>query len=68
MATQVRKLRSVEQAKKVNPSSLLDPNFKYVSAAATDITQTWRRFGWTPIEKKEKFYAQTPEAPQSYKP
>ena len=35
---------------------LLNPNFKYVPAAATDITQTWRRFGWTPIENKEKHY------------
>ena len=40
----------------VKPKSLLDPTFKYVPAAATDITQTWRRFGWQPIEKKEKHY------------
>ena len=52
----------------VRPTNILDPNFHYVPAAATDITQTWRRFGWTPIEKKEKFYAQTPQTPQSYKP
>ena len=38
------------------PKSLLDPDFKYVPAAATDITQTWRRFGWKPIERKDKFY------------
>lgn len=35
---------------------LLNPEFKYVPAAATDITQTWRKFGWTPIERKEKHY------------
>ena len=35
---------------------ILDPNFKYVPAAATDVTQTWRKFGWTPIERKEKHY------------
>lgn len=49
----------------VRPTNILDPNFKYVPAAATDVTQTWRKFGWTPIERKEKHYAQTPEAPQS---
>jgi len=38
------------------PSGILDPNFKYVPAAATDVTQTWRKFGWTPIERKEKHY------------
>lgn len=40
----------------VRPTNLLDPNFKYVPAAATDVTQTWRKFGWTPIERKEKHY------------
>jgi hypothetical protein len=35
---------------------LLNPEFKYVPAAATDITQTWRKFGWQPIERKEKHY------------
>jgi hypothetical protein len=36
---------------------LLNPDFKYVPAAATDVTQTWRKFGWKPIERKEKHYA-----------
>jgi hypothetical protein len=40
----------------VRPSGILDPNFKYVPAAATDVTQTWRKFGWKPIESKEKHY------------
>ena len=38
------------------PVGILNKDFKYVPAAATDVTQTWRKFGWTPIERKEKFY------------
>lgn len=25
-----------------------DPRFRYTPAAKTDITQTWRRYGWVP--------------------
>lgn len=54
----MKKLKVVEPKpqKETRPHTILDPNFKYVPAAATDVTQTWRRFGWTPIEKKEKHY------------
>ncbi len=56
MMKQVRNLKSVVTEKQAKSSSLLDPNFKYVSAAATDITQTWRKFGWKPIEDRSKHY------------
>jgi hypothetical protein len=33
------------------PTRLLSQGFDYVPASRTDITQTWRRFGWTPTVK-----------------
>ena len=35
------------------PVSILDPKFVYVPAAKTDITATWRKHGWKPIERKQ---------------
>lgn len=49
--------KQIEQPSKVPLAvRLLNPSFKYVPAAATDVTQTWRKFGWIPIEQKEKHY------------
>jgi hypothetical protein len=31
----------------------LDADWVAVHHTATDITKTWRRFGWVPIENKE---------------
>jgi hypothetical protein len=27
---------------------------KYVKAEFTDVTQTWKRFGWKPVEPKKE--------------
>ena len=35
------------------PTRLLHQGFDYVPASRTDITQTWRRFGWTPTVKPQ---------------
>lgn len=32
---------------------ILDPDFEYVCAAATDVTRTWRKHGWTPLGEKQ---------------
>jgi len=31
-----------------------DPDFKYYGAASTDVTRTWRKYGWTPIAEQMK--------------
>jgi|APGre2960657373_1045057.scaffolds.fasta_scaffold140195_3 hypothetical protein len=33
------------------PTKTLLQGCEYVPAAKTDVTQTWRRFGWVPTEK-----------------
>ena len=33
---------------------LLDPRFKYISSAKTDISATWRRYGFRPTTDAER--------------
>lgn len=51
-----KKLVSIPAQKLQQPvrPSLLDPNFKYISASATDVQATWKRFGWTPPSEKRQ--------------
>ena len=49
------KERSLEPKKLTPEVPLHDPRFVYVPSAATDVRQTWARFGWTaPSEKGKK--------------
>ena len=39
----------------MQPSTpISDPRFIYRCAAATDVTLTWRKFGWTPPSQNQK--------------
>ena len=40
--------------------SILDPSFRYVSAMATSVAETWRRFGWRPTTAEERKRRQGP--------
>jgi len=33
---------------------LFDPSFKYVPSTCTDVTATWRRFGFRPTTESER--------------
>lgn len=46
------KVEGTRRKNPVRPTSILDPNFKYVPAAATDVSITWRKFGWVPPSEK----------------
>ena len=32
---------------------LSHPDFVYYPAADTDVTRTWRKFGWTPVQRDD---------------
>ncbi|CAB4122623.1 hypothetical protein UFOVP33_29 [uncultured Caudovirales phage] len=36
------------------PVSLLDPSFKYTPSSQTDVTRTWKRFGWAPADPRKQ--------------
>ena len=42
-----RKARSVPEK-----HGLMNPNFEYTPAAATNVQNTWRKYGWKPLEQK----------------
>lgn len=41
------------QQTEVRPS-ILNKDFKYHCAADTDVQRTWKRFGWTSMEKRSE--------------
>jgi len=43
--------------------TILDPNFKYINAAQTDITKTWRKHGWKP---KHEILHELSDAPTDF--
>ena len=38
----------------VRPTSILDPRFRYMPSNCTDVTVTWRRFGFNPQRNAER--------------
>lgn len=44
---------------------LLDPRFKYVPSSATDITATWRRFGFKPTTEADRRARARKDEPES---
>ena len=41
-----------EAERKQSKARCLDPDWVYVPSAATDITKTWRQFGWKPLAER----------------
>ena len=39
-------------SKAVPTIPLSHPDFVYYPAAATDVTRTWRKFGWVPVQRE----------------
>lgn len=33
--------------------NVTDPRFEYTPSEKTDVTKTWRKFGWVPLTSKE---------------
>jgi hypothetical protein len=57
MTVTIKYPRIQEQLNKANPPErfgLCDPDWVYVPAAATDVTKTWRKHGWTPLEENKE--------------
>jgi hypothetical protein len=59
---------ALTRAAGIKPVSLLDPRFKYVPAASTDITATWRRHGFDErrnAERRERLHQRKASAEAS---
>jgi hypothetical protein len=51
------KKTKAEKQKIIPANNILNNDFIYVPSAKTDVTQTWKKYGWKPIENRELFYA-----------
>jgi hypothetical protein len=45
--------------------SILDPRFRYVPAASTDVAATWRRFGYRAEQNEERRARRLPQRGRS---
>jgi hypothetical protein len=39
-----------------HPFNITNPNFNYIPANKTDVTQTWRKAGWVPPSKIKGYF------------
>jgi hypothetical protein len=50
--------------KAMRPSrSILDRDFRYVPSVATSVAETWKRFGWRPMQRKDRTQSVDHDAP-----
>lgn len=49
-------------------TSILNPNFRYIPPANTDITETWRKHGWQPTTPEQREARQRAHAAKQYGP
>lgn len=57
--------RAIAAAKsKRAPTTLLHPSFVYVQSRATDVSLTWRKYGWRPKHETDKQAANVKQLPK----
>ncbi len=49
-----------DQTTRLPAPNILDVSYKYTHSSKTDVTKTWRRFGWAPPDraKQRAIYSQ----------